>query len=112
MRIRHAFASTDDIILDFRAGDYIQGDDVKVSHIPRFHINVLGTAPIRELVIFHNFHPVFRTHNQEQHLELNWKDKEPQPGENMYYVRIEQRDGEIAWSSPIWLHLPEEVAQP
>jgi len=26
-----------------------------------------------------------------------------QPGQHWYYVRVEQEDGELAWSSPIWI---------
>jgi hypothetical protein len=25
------------------------------------------------------------------------------PGENRYYLRIEQTDGNMAWSSPVWV---------
>ena len=33
-------------------------------------------------------------------VRLDWQDAEASPG--YYYVRIEQIDGNIAWSSPIW----------
>jgi len=30
----------------------------------------------------------------------------PQPVGTHYYVRVTQRDGEMAWSSPVWLGRP------
>jgi hypothetical protein len=34
-----------------------------------------------------------------------WRLRQPdaQPGENYYYVRVIQKDGQMAWSSPIWV---------
>ena len=29
-------------------------------------------------------------------------DREPLPGRSYYYVRVIQKDEEIAWSSPVW----------
>ena len=35
--------------------------------------------------------------------ELAWQDDEPLEGEAHYRVRVEQRNGQRAWSSPIWV---------
>ena len=32
-----------------------------------------------------------------------WSDSSPIKGENRYYLRIEQTDGNMAWSSPLWI---------
>lgn len=34
-----------------------------------------------------------------------WTDSEPLKGENRYYLRIEQSDGNMTWSSPLWITL-------
>jgi hypothetical protein len=36
-------------------------------------------------------------------VNFEYVDREAPPGEHWYYVRIEQSDGELAWSSPIWV---------
>ena len=36
-------------------------------------------------------------------LAVNYTDATPVVGESYYYVRITQIDGEMAWSSPIWV---------
>jgi hypothetical protein len=39
-----------------------------------------------------------------------WTDAEPLKGENRYYLRIEQVDGNMAWSSPLWVTYAGGVA--
>jgi hypothetical protein len=39
----------------------------------------------------------------ERSFALRFVDATPPAGPKWYYVRIEQKDGEIAWSSPVWL---------
>ena len=103
MRQRRTFASTDNIVLDFRAGEHMQGEDFRAASPPIFHIRVLGTAPIRELVIIRNFQFVYSAKSENSAVSLEWKDTNPAEGANQYYVRVLQTDGEIAWSSPIWI---------
>ena len=45
--------------------------------------------------------------NWSKVVALDWRDPDPGPG--YYYVRAEQIDGNIAWSSPVWFldHYPE-----
>ena len=33
-------------------------------------------------------------------------DLEPEPGLNVYYARLRQVDGQMAWGSPIWVERP------
>jgi len=35
---------------------------------------------------------------------LSWTDERPGPA--WYYVRVFQTDGEMAWSSPVWVDPP------
>ena len=37
------------------------------------------------------------------HVSFEFTDADPSPGESYYYVRVQQDDGQIAWSSPIWV---------
>lgn len=38
-------------------------------------------------------------------INLEYLEAEAGSGEHWYYVRVEQSDGELAWSSPIWAAL-------
>ena len=107
MRKRHSYGATDNIILDYRlqAGDneYIQGDIVTVDGDFRLSVRVIGTQPIRQIDIIKNQEFVHTRQNQAQDVEFTFVDGDPSRGENYYYVRVQQVDGQIAWSSPIWV---------
>jgi hypothetical protein len=34
---------------------------------------------------------------------VEWEDRDPPPGRNWYYLRVSQLNGQMAWSSPIWV---------
>jgi hypothetical protein len=103
MKQRHTFGSTDNLVLDFRTEGHLQGDDFASASGRAFHVEVLGTAPIKELVIIRNFQVVYSARSATPSLSIDWKDTAPAPGGNHYYVRVLQSDGELGWSSPIWV---------
>ena len=35
--------------------------------------------------------------------DLRFRETSLGPGEHFYYVRLEQADGNVAWSSPVWI---------
>ncbi len=107
MRKRHSYGATDNIILDYRlqAGDreYLQGDIVTVSEPFRLWVKVIGTTPIRQIDIIRNQVFVHNRQNLEREVGFTFTDNDAGSGENYYYVRVIQNDGNIAWSSPIWV---------
>ena len=107
MRKRHSYGATDNIVLDYRlrAGgkEYLQGDIAAVAGDFRLSLRVIGTEPIRQIDIIKNQEFVLTRHNLERDVSFEFSDAEPTPGENYYYVRVQQDDGQIAWSSPIWV---------
>lgn len=97
------------IILDFRLNGHIMGEvlNLKDNRNRRISVLVAGTAPIEKVEVLRNNHTVY-LHSGSGTLEkFEWKDEsggKPLPfwGE-FYYIRVTQIDGEMAWSSPIWL---------
>ena len=107
MRKRHSYGATDNIVLDYRlrsgGKEYLQGDIVTVSGDFRLSVRVIGTEPIRQIDIIRNREFVHTRQNLGQEAAFTFADNEAQPGESYYYVRVRQVDGQIAWSSPIWV---------
>jgi hypothetical protein len=62
-----------------------------------------GTATIKRITLVRNekdyqaWEPNTKTHSQ------SYTDDKMEPGENRYYLRVEQVDGNMAWSSPVWV---------
>jgi len=103
MRARRAYAATDNILVDFRCGERLQGESFSLPHPPRFDIRVEGTAPIAQIDLVRNNRYVFRAQPRKPQAALTYQDREPLRGETYYYIRVEQADGQLAWSSPIWV---------
>ncbi|MFQ5808219.1 MAG: DUF3604 domain-containing protein [Armatimonadota bacterium] len=38
---------------------------------------------------------------------LEWEDGDVAPGRSFYYLRVSQLNGQLAWSSPVWVDRPE-----
>jgi hypothetical protein len=100
---RHSYAATDNILLDVRCDDHIQGDIFKSSTRPKLTVHIEGTAPVDKVDIIKNNRYVFNSRPGKASVELTFEDANARPGESYYYVRIIQRDGQVAWSSPMWI---------
>ena len=42
---------------------------------------------------------------EAKNFEQTYTDEAPLAGENRYYLRVEQNDGNMAWSSPVWVQV-------
>ena len=107
MRKRHAYAATDSIVMDYRIvipeGTCLMGDITSTAGQPRLVVKVLGTAPIKEIHVIKNNTYVHKVSPGTKDASFEYVDRSFGPGENYYYVRAEQVDGQLAWSSPIWV---------
>ncbi len=105
IRRRRTYGATDNIVLDFRLGDAFMGEEVAVSGPPRILVRARGTAPIAAIHLIRDADYVYEVQPGRQEAEFEYLDMEAGSGVHWYYVRVEQDDGELAWSSPIWVSL-------
>ncbi len=107
MRQRHAYAATDNIILDFRAeeGDrtYLMGDAFDAVSSPTLRLHAEGTNPIAGVVLIRDNQVVYSQTPKKRVVDFSFVETEPGKGSHFYYARIQQSDGQVAWSSPIWV---------
>jgi hypothetical protein len=110
IRKRHAYAATDNIILDFKiraAGkEYIMGDALETAAAPELAVLAGGTNTIKQIDIIRDKQFIYANRPQSQKAEFRFTDTNKGPGESWYYVRVLQEDGQMAWSSPIWVKRP------
>jgi hypothetical protein len=107
---RHCYATTGErILVEFAVDGAPMGSEIAVPHTqapPTVTAWVAGTAPIRRLVVLRNAieaHEVVPDGDARE-AGLSWEDTAPVSEQVMfYYLRVEQADGEVAWSSPVWL---------
>ncbi len=97
------------IILNFRVCDMPMGSEVEWSK-SKGPVSILFRAvcceKIDRIEIVRNGVPLFVQRGEELggvFAVLLVEDPEPLPGTSWYYARVVQKDGNMAWSSPIWL---------
>jgi hypothetical protein len=101
---RHSYGATDNILLIVTCGEHIMGDAFITKTPPTFDITVVGTAPVAKLHIIKDFQHVFTMEPKRNEVKLKWQDKAAEKGKtSWYYIRVEQEDGQLAWSSPMWI---------
>ncbi len=53
---------------------------------------------IRDSKVVETIKPEAREH------KVKWTDPKPEAGTHYYYVRVQQKDGQLAWGSPLWIN--------
>jgi len=100
---RRTYGATDNIVLEFWLGDHFMGDDFVSSEKQRVRVKVLGTAPIESIHLIRDGNYIYKVSPGRPNAEFEYLDQDATAGDHWYYVRVEQRNGELAWSSPIWV---------
>ncbi len=108
MRRRHAYAATDNIVLDFEGADganptHMMGDIFDASRDLKLRVKAIGTEPITRIDVIRNNEIIYSVSPAKTEVEFEYSDRSPQPGTNWYYVRVTQIDRNLAWSSPLWV---------
>jgi len=113
---RRCYAATSvRILLDFRVNGELMGREIDCSDPAqrgprRIAVRAAGTADIERAVIVRNGLDVHTAPGDGRLLQFEWVDETPledvltPDGQWVYYyVRLVQRDGNMAWASPVWL---------
>jgi hypothetical protein len=118
---RHCYATTGErIVLGFTLAGHLMGTELSTATKPGLHVNrhiegyVAGTAPIVKVELIRNGEVLetFKSTTNSLHFEyddmvpltqVSIKDPSKKIQFTFYYVRVTQKDGHTAWSSPIWI---------
>jgi hypothetical protein len=101
MRRRHAYAATDNIVLDFQADGHLQGEEF--TGRPKLRTKILGTDLIAQVDVVRNNEFIHTERPLTKDFTFEYEDRSPKSGVNYYYIRVMQQDGNLAWSSPVWI---------
>ncbi|MBS3762812.1 MAG: CehA/McbA family metallohydrolase [Planctomycetes bacterium] len=106
LRNRRTYATTGArILLDFAVSGISMGGTGTTPE-PIVVSEIHTCRPIESVEIIRDGNCVHRSDGGGLDREIRWVDGEAQ-GRHWYYVRVEQVDGEIAWSSPVWVDIKD-----
>lgn len=102
-KARRTCAATDKIFVELGCGTHLMGEAFETTGRPTLSFLVEGTAAIARITIVRNEQNHHVIEPGSRTVRAEWTDDAPVQGENRYYLRIEQNDGNMAWSSPLWV---------
>ncbi len=102
MDARRTIAATDKIFMEFSCNGRPLGESLTTSTPPVLRLSVAGTAPVARVTLVRN-EKEFKTWEPDSaNFATEFTDRNPLHGENRYYLRVEQSDGNMGWTSPVW----------
>ena len=118
LRKRRCYATTGDrIVISFEINGHVMGETIEIedrSLAREVRIDVVGTNKIEKVELIRNCEPLLEHRGSSDHEKIAFRDESDirevsiaSEGEmfSFYYVRVVQADGEMAWTSPIWIVL-------
>ncbi|MES2392109.1 MAG: hypothetical protein V4555_10750 [Acidobacteriota bacterium] len=106
---RRTYAATDNIVLDVRFagsdGEHLMGAIFASGKPLRIDAKVLGTGELLQVDVVKDSAVVKTWKPGTASAELTFTDSSAMDAgkEHWFYVRVMQKDGEMAWSSPVWV---------
>ncbi|MBN2498723.1 MAG: DUF3604 domain-containing protein [Deltaproteobacteria bacterium] len=115
IRARRTFGTTGArILLDFRIDGRLMGEVLPrppAGSSVELQVRIDCPASLSKIDLLRNNEVFFTARPRGKAVDLSVRDRPPVlPA--WYYVRVVQMDGEMAWSSPIWLGRPDTTAHP
>ena len=87
---------------DVRSGDHLMGDEFEGAPAISFHL--IGAVPFSKVTIVKDGKEVLTMQPNVRDVKLDWQDPTAQPGKtSSYYIRGEAADGNLVWTSPMWI---------
>lgn len=106
IRARRTYAATDNIVVNWRAENHFMGASFDSPKAPVMRAHVLGTGNLALISVVKNNRVVYTAPGRGAEAKFQFTDREISKGTAWYYLRVEQQDGQIAWSSPLWITYP------
>jgi hypothetical protein len=103
IRARRMFAATDNAIVDFRMGDHFMGESFSAHGATPFKAFIHGTGPLARVTLVKNNRTIYTKPGDGPEMNFAYTDADAKSGEAYYYIRAEQKNGQLGWSSPIWV---------
>ncbi len=112
IRRRQTYGSTDNIILDVRMGENFMGSEFRAAAPLPLRVKIRGTRQVARVEVIRGDKLVYSVEPAKQNVAFEYTDKEAgkKAATEYYYVRVQQADGQLAWSSPIWVNYSGSAA--
>jgi len=99
---RRVFATTNvRLFLDIRVCEQPMGSEVTYEGPRPIRVRAASEVPIARIDVVRNGRDAI--HAEPGECDVAWEGVDEEGGDAWYYVRVTREDGEMAWSSPVWV---------
>ena len=105
IRARHCYGTTAaKMILDVRVAGHLMGEKLSTPAPEIVEVKITANCPgeIDRIEVCRNNQFIFTKQPEGREATVTFQDRDPLDGRSYYYVRVVQKDEEIAWTSPVW----------
>ena len=109
LRARHCFGtSAARMFLDVRVNGHLMGEKIAAANGNPVKVDVTVRCPaeIDRVEICRSNEFIYSKRPDGEQTTFTFTDTDPLEAPSYYYVRVIQKDDEVAWSSPVWLGYP------
>lgn len=97
------------ILVDFRANGCFMGEECFSDELTRIQAEVHGTDVIDKVEIIRDGRIIHSVEPGREDYAVEYEDDMPVLGTCFYYLRVQQRDQHMAWSSPVWITSTQRI---
>jgi hypothetical protein len=99
----HVYATSfERIYIEFTINGQIMGSSLKSQAPLKIQYYIIGQDDNLSVVLLRDNQEIRRDKTKSGVVEVKFSDS-PASGDHFYYLRVEQKNGERAWSTPIWV---------
>ena len=104
IRKRHTYGAMDNIIMDVRMGKHFMGDEFALAKSEPLRVKLHGTRAIAKVDVIKDSQVIYSVEPKHQDVTFEFRDTGDVSGRHFYYVRAQQEDQMLAWSSPMFVN--------
>jgi len=102
---RRVYATTGErILIDFKVNDHMMGEEIIFGGKAKIFGSITGTDKLLKVELIKNNKVIHQIKPKSEEIEFIFDDIILEDKTYFYYLRVMQNDGEMAWSSPIWIN--------
>ena len=106
LRMRRCYGTTAArVFLDVRVNRALMGEKItaKAGQPVTVNVKVIAANDIAQVELCRSNAFIYAKPGDGREMEFEFTDTKPVAGKSYYYVRVQQKDEELAWSSPVWV---------
>ncbi len=104
IRKRHTYGAMDNIILDVRMGRYFMGDEFPLTQALPIDVKIKAPRNVAKVSIIKDSEVIYSTAPNTKDVQFQFTDKGDVKSRHYYFVRVEEDNGLLAWSSPFFVN--------